>query len=256
MPRFVHYIDTPTSSWGRVDGELVQPLSGAPWTDETSEVGSLVPLAQLTLMAPAAPTKVLCVGRNYRAHAAELGHAVPDDPLLFLKPPSAVIGEGAAIVYPTGQTELVHHEGELGVVIGARSRHLTREQVAQAIFGYTLVNDVTARDLQRRDVQFTRGKGFDTFAPVGPWVDTDFEPVGQRIFVTVNGALRQDGRLNEMIFSVTDLLVEMSRVMTLEPGDVIATGTPSGVDVLHPGDVVVVEIDGLGRLTNRVEAGI
>jgi len=221
-----------------------------------TEVGAAVDLERETWLAPAVPTKVVCVGRNYRAHAAELGHAVPAEPLLFLKPPSAVIGEGAPIVYPCGQTELVHHEGELAVVIGSKARHLTREQVSGAIFGYTLINDVTARDLQRRDVQFTRGKGFDTFAPMGPWVDTDFEPMGQLITTTVNGELRQEGRLSDMIFSVTDLLVAISRVMTLEPGDVIATGTPSGVDALEPGDVVVVEIEGLGRLTNRVEAGI
>ena len=255
MPRFVHYIEEGLKTWARLDGDRALTLSGEPWADDTRDAGGAVALQGVDLLAPASPTKVLCVGRNYRAHAQELGNEVPTEPLLFLKPPSAVVGDGASIVYPCGQTELVHHEGELGVVIGSKARHLTPEQVADVIFGYTVVNDVTARDLQRRDVQFTRGKGFDTFAPIGPWVDTDFVPREQRITTTVNGELRQDGRLSDMIFNVVDLLVAMSRVMTLEPGDVIATGTPSGVGALNPGDVVVVEIEELGRLTNRVEAG-
>ena len=254
MPRFVHYIEDGLANWARLDGARCTPLSGAPWLSDSVETGEPRAVEPGVWLAPAHPTKILCVGRNYGAHAAELGNEVPSEPLLFLKPPSAVVGEGEAIVYPVGQSELVHHEGELGVVIGKRARHLSADEVQDAIFGYTVVNDVTARDLQRRDVQFTRGKGFDTFAPIGPWVDTDFIPRDQRITVSVNGELRQDGRLNEMVFGVPELLMRMSRVMTLEPGDVIATGTPAGVDVLVPGDVVVVEIDGLGKLTNRVEA--
>ena len=254
MPRFVHYREGDTTSWGRVDGENVTPLTGPPWERGVPVEGPTLSLSSLRLVAPADPTKLLCVGRNYRAHAEELGHDVPDHPLLFLKPPSAVIGHGEPIVYPTGQSELVHHEGELAVVIGQRSRHLAPERVRDAIFGYTLINDVTARDLQRQDVQFTRGKSFDTFAPIGPWVDTDFEPDDQLITVRVNGALRQQGRLGQMIFDVTDLVVAMTKVMTLEAGDVIATGTPAGVNVLVPGDEVVVAIDGLGELINHVEA--
>ena len=254
MSRFVHYRENQIARWGRVEGDRVLRLDGPPWAGGAPEAGVPIPLSGLDLLAPAAPTKIIGVGRNYRAHAAELGHAVPAEPLLFLKPPSAAIGDGDAIVLPTGQSELVHHEGELGVVIGLRSRHLSREGVRAAIFGYTLVNDVTARDLQRRDVQFTRGKGFDTFAPMGPWVDTDFEPGDQAISVTVNGALRQQGKLDQMIFDIPDLLVAVSRIMTLEAGDVISTGTPSGVDALNPGDEVVVAIDGLGELRNGVEA--
>jgi 2-keto-4-pentenoate hydratase/2-oxohepta-3-ene-1,7-dioic acid hydratase in catechol pathway len=254
MARFVHYRDGQEARWGRVEGELVVRLDGPPWSKGTIEAGEPIPLRGLDLLAPALPTKIVGVGRNYRAHAAELGNPIPAEPLLFLKPPSAAIGDGDAIVLPTGQSELVHHEGELGVVIGARSRHLNREGVREAIFGYTLVNDVTARDLQRRDVQFTRGKGFDTFAPMGPWVDTDFQPRDQAITVTVNGALRQQGKLDQMLFDIPDLLVAVSRIMTLEAGDVISTGTPSGVDALLPGDEVVVAIDGLGELRNTVEA--
>ena len=255
MPRFVHYIEAGEARWARLDGDQRTALTAAPWLPECEEGAQLTSFAPTSWLAPAAPTKVLCVGRNYRAHAAELGNDVPDEPLIFLKPPSAVIGAGDPILYPVGQTEVVHHEGELGVVIGRRARHLTRERASEAVFGYTLINDVTARDLERRDVQFTRGKGFDTFAPVGPWVDTDFEPDDQRLSVTVNGHIRQQGTLGQMIFDVYDLLVAMSRVMTLEPGDIIATGTPAGVDVLNPGDAVTVTIEGLGSLTNPVEAG-
>ena len=180
---------------------------------------------------------------------------MPAEPLIFLKPPSAIVGPGAPIVYPTGQSELVHHEGELAVVMGRRAHRVNRADAQDYVFGYSLLNDVTARDLQRRDVQFTRGKGFDTFAPLSSHVNTDFLPSEQRLTVHVNGELRQQGRLSDMIFPVDVLVEYISRFMTLLPGDVIATGTPSGVGPLLPGDEVVVAVEGLTSLCNPVIEG-
>jgi len=198
------------------------------------------------------PSKIVAVGRNYRDHAAELANEVPEVPLLFLKPPSCLVGHGGAIVYPTGESELVHHEAELAVVIGRRARHVSVGDADRYILGYSVFNDVTARDLQRRDGHFTRGKGFDTFGPLGPWVDTSFTPRDQAVTARVNGEERQRGHLSQMIFGVAELVAFVSRVMTLEPYDVLATGTPAGVGPLAPGDIVEVEVEGLGRLSNRV----
>ncbi len=260
MPRYVYFTTAALGKhrWGRVAQGGVQVLEGSIFDDvpEPTSADDLprVPWEAVRLAPPGRPSKVVCVGRNYRAHAEELGHEVPAEPLLFLKPSSALIADSEAIVYPTGQTELVHHEGELAVVIGQRARHIDPADVYDHVLGFTLLNDVTARDLQRRDVQFTRGKGFDTFCPLGPWIDTDFRPADQRLTVVVNGALRQQGRLSQMIFGVPDLIARISRVMTLLPGDVIATGTPSGVGPLVPGDEVTVDIEGLGTLSNKVVA--
>jgi 2-keto-4-pentenoate hydratase/2-oxohepta-3-ene-1,7-dioic acid hydratase in catechol pathway len=257
MPRYVYYTLEGKVRWGRVtEAAEVVPLSGSIFDLPTGlrDDGDPVPLARLRPGPPVRPGKLVCIGRNYRAHARELNHEVPAEPLLFLKPPSAVIAHGEAIVFPTGQSELVHHEGELAVVIGRRGRHVPAARAHEHVLGYTLMNDVTARDLQRKDVQFTRGKGFDTFAPLGPWLDTDFAPAAQRLTVTVDGALRQDGRLDAMVFPVPELIEYISRVMTLEPGDVIATGTPAGVGPLRPGDRVSVTLEGLGTLTNPVVA--
>ena len=209
------------------------------------------------LLAPVRPSKIVCVGRNYTAHAEELGHAVPDRPLLFLKPPSAVIGPGAPILLPPDSAQ-VEHEAELGVVIGRRCRHLDPVDAMDAVLGFTCVNDVTARDLQRADGQFARGKGFDTFCPVGPWIDTDLDPADLRVTCRVGDTVRQDGRTSLMMFDLPTLLATISRVMTLEVGDLIATGTPAGVGPLTDGDTVVVEIEGLGALRNpvRTDAGV
>lgn len=200
-----------------------------------------------------APSKVVCVGRNYRAHAKELGNEVPSEPLLFLKPPSAVIADGESIVLPRESTR-VEHEGELAVVIAKRARRVRAEDVASIIEGYTIANDVTARDLQRKDVQFTRGKGFDTFCPIGPALVRERPSADATISVTVNGARRQHGHLRDMVFSIDVLVAYISDVMTLEPGDVILTGTPEGVGPLVDGDVVEVAIDGIGVLRNSVRA--
>ena len=202
------------------------------------------------------PSKIVCVGRNYRAHAAELGNAVPARPLLFLKPPSAVIGDGDAILLPAASSQ-VEHEGEIGVVIGARLSRGDAAAARAAVGGITCVNDVTARDLQNADGQWTRAKGFDTFCPTGPRVlpvRAGFDLAGLEVRCRVNGAERQHGRSADMVFAIPDLVAYISQVMTLEPGDLIATGTPAGVGPLAEGDVVEVEIGGVGVLRNPVRS--
>lgn len=198
------------------------------------------------------PSKIVCVGRNYAEHAAELGNDVPTEPLLFLKAPSALIRHDDAIVTPA-QSEQVEHEAELAIIIGRDCKDIgDNDDPFQYVLGYACLNDVTARDIQRRDVQFTRGKSFDTFCPIGPWIETDFDPTDARITCTVNGEIRQDGRTSQMVFPVGFLIRYISRQMTLKKGDVIATGTPSGVSKLNPGDVCEVMIDRIGTLRNTV----
>lgn len=199
------------------------------------------------------PGKIVCVGRNYREHAKELGNAVPTEPLLFLKPPSSIIASGDAIVSPS-MSKTVEHEGEIGVVIGAGIRKATEAQALAAIHGIVALNDVTARDIQKSDLQWTRGKGFDTFCPIGPeWVGIpDFDSL--EVVTRVNGEVRQRGTGAEMVFSVPALLAYISQVMTLEPGDIVATGTPAGVGPLMPGDTVTVEVVGYSTVTNPVVA--
>lgn len=213
-----------------------------------------VPATAVRLLPPCRPTKIVAVGVNYRAHAAELGKAVPEEPLLFLKPPSALLAPGGTIVLPPA-SRLVHHEAELAAVIGRRTRGVDARQAREAILGFTCFNDVTARDLQRKDVQFTRAKGFDTFAPVGPWIETAIDPLDLRIVCRVNGEVRQDGRTSDMVWDVYTLVAFISTIMTLEPGDIVTTGTPPGVGPLLPGDRVEVEIEGVGVLENRCAAG-
>lgn len=210
-----------------------------------------LPLEEVRLLAPMKPSKIICVGRNYVEHAKEHGAEVPKIPLIFLKPPSAILNPGEPIVLPP-QSQQVEHEAELVVVIGRRGRNILAEEAQNYILGYTVGNDVTARDLQRSDGQWTRAKGFDTFCPFGPWVDTGFDASDAVITCRVNGQLRQMGSTREMVFSVPTLIAFISSVMTLEPGDLIFTGTPAGVGPLQPGDVVEVEIEGLGKLQNPV----
>lgn len=205
------------------------------------------------VLAPSLPTKVVCVGRNYRRHAEELGNAVPEEPLIFLKPPSALIGPGQAIELPAQSAE-VHHEGELAVVIGRRARKLSVEQAPEVIAGYTCANDVTARDLQRKDKTFTRGKGFDTFCPVGPTLAlaSEFDLEGRAIACRVNGRRRQQGSLDDFIFGIAEVLAFITDIMTLEVGDLVLTGTPEGVGPIEAGDTVDVEVEGIGTLRNPV----
>ncbi len=238
--------------YGWVHEGRVGRVHGSPW-DEFEREEARWPLEEVRLLAPVTPSKIVCVGRNYAAHAAEHGAEVPTTPLIFLKPPSAVIGPGEAIVLPP-QSQQVEHEAELAVVIGRRARWVRADQAWEVVWGYTVANDVTARDLQRRDGQWTRAKGFDTFAPLGPWVDTDFDPTDAAVMARVNGEERQLGFTREMVFPIPQLIAYITSVMTLLPGDVILTGTPAGVGPLRPGDVVEVEVEGLGVLRNPVRA--
>jgi 2-keto-4-pentenoate hydratase/2-oxohepta-3-ene-1,7-dioic acid hydratase in catechol pathway len=215
---------------------------------------TVVPWDQARLLAPVIPSKVVAVGRNYVDHAAELDNEIPENPLIFLKPPTSVIGPLQPIRYPS-DSENVHHEAELAVVVGKVARDVRIEDAGMYILGYTAANDVTARDLQRSDGQWTRAKGFDTFCPLGPAIDTDLDPLeGLQITCRVNGDLRQSGSTADMVFGVSELLSYMSHVMTLLPGDVILTGTPAGVGPIEPGDKVEVEIEGIGVLMNPVVA--
>ncbi|HSU25929.1 MAG TPA: fumarylacetoacetate hydrolase family protein [Pyrinomonadaceae bacterium] len=207
---------------------------------------------EVELVAPAVPSKIVCVGRNYAEHAKELGNEVPTEPLLFLKAPSAIIATGDEILIPF-QSLHVEHEGELAVVIGRRCKNIADDDDPLSyVLGYTCLNDVTARDLQRKDVQFTRAKSFDTFCPIGPFVETELDVADVRVTSAVNGQIRQDGRTSQMVFPVAFLVRYISRQMTLEAGDVIATGTPSGVGRLVPGDVCEITVEGIGTLKNEV----
>jgi 2-keto-4-pentenoate hydratase/2-oxohepta-3-ene-1,7-dioic acid hydratase in catechol pathway len=197
------------------------------------------------------PNKIVAVGRNYAAHAAELGHEVPDVPLTFFKPSTAVIGPTEAIAYPPFSSD-VQHEAELAVVIGRMCREVPLERVPEVILGYTCANDVTARDVQQREGQWARAKGFDTSCPLGPWIETELDPSDLAITCTVNGELRQTGRTSLMVRSVAELIVHISEAMTLLPGDVVLTGTPAGVGPLHVGDEVAVSVEGIGTLANKV----
>lgn len=210
-------------------------------------------LSEVKLLSPVTPSKIVCVGRNYAAHARELGNEVPAEPLLFLKAPSSLIVSGEAIKLPA-QSNQVEHEGELAVVIGQTIKNLSAtENPLDYVCGYACLNDVTARDLQRSDVQFTRAKSFDTFCPISNFIETELNPAALNLTVSVNGAVKQSGNTREMIFSVAKLIQYISRQMTLLPGDLIATGTPAGVSQLQAGDVCTVEIENLGTLQNRVE---
>ena len=211
------------------------------------------PLTEVKLLAPSVPSKIVCVGRNYVEHAKELGNDVPKIPLIFMKPPSSIINPGDTIILPP-QSKQVEHEAELVAVIGKRARNVTSENAKNYIYGYTVGNDVTARDLQKTDDQWTRAKGFDTFCPFGPWIDTDFNIADALITCKVNGQPRQMASTRDMVYSVGTLVAFISSVMTLEPGDLIFTGTPAGVGALEPGGEVVVEIEGLGVLRNTVKA--
>jgi 2-keto-4-pentenoate hydratase/2-oxohepta-3-ene-1,7-dioic acid hydratase in catechol pathway len=253
MEKYCRFDAGEGARYGVVEGERVLQLTAAPWEGGTP-MGAAHALSAVRLLAPSEPTKIVCIGRNYREHAAELGNEPPKEPLIFLKPPSAVIAPEEAIVCPA-ISKRVDHEGELAIVIGRRCRRLKpQENPLEYVFGYTCLNDVTARDLQKADVQFTRGKGFDTFCPLGPVIVRGLDAGDLAVETYVNDERRQAGRTSEMIFGLDAIIRFIADVMTLEPGDVIATGTPSGVGPLRPGDVVEVVVEGIGRLKNPVKA--
>ena len=248
---------TGEATLGLVHGDAIYAV-----TDDLFDTGrfdpavseDFAPLSEARLLAPVQPSKIVCVGRNYREHAAELGNPMPAEPLLFLKAPSSVIGDGEEIELPS-VSQRVEHEGELAVVIGRTCRRVSdAENPLDYVLGYTCLNDVTARDLQKKDVQFTRAKSFDTFCPVGPFVETELDPLDVRVETRVNGEVRQRGRTSVMAFPVPYLIRYVSHVMTLLPGDVISTGTPAGVGPLADGDVCEVEVEGVGVLRNPVRA--
>lgn len=238
-------------SYGGVEPEGIRLYRGTPFVAwEPTE--TMVEFAHAKLLAPVFPTKVVAVGRNYEDHAAELGNELPAEPLIFMKPATSVIGPEQPIAYPPDTTEL-HHEAELAIVIGKVSHNVAVEDASGHVLGYTAANDVTARDLQRQDGQWTRAKGFDTFCPLGPAVETEFDPLEpMRISCRVNGETRQEATTADMVFGVAQLVAYVSHIMTLLPGDVILTGTPEGVGPIEPGDVVEVDIDGIGVLRNPV----
>jgi 2-keto-4-pentenoate hydratase/2-oxohepta-3-ene-1,7-dioic acid hydratase in catechol pathway len=238
------------AQYGWVSNDKVGRIDGSPF-GEFQRLEATFPIESVQLHAPIQPGKIICVGRNYSEHIKEQKAETPETPLLFLKPPSAVIGPRQTIILPP-QSEQVDHEAELVVVIGKRGRWIQPSDAFSYIYGYTIGNDVTARDLQRRDGQWTRSKGFDTFCPLGPWVETEFDPTDAMISCHVNGELRQMASTHDMIFHVDQIIAFASSIMTLEPGDVIMTGTPAGISPLHPGDVVEVTIEGLGKLHNPV----
>jgi 2-keto-4-pentenoate hydratase/2-oxohepta-3-ene-1,7-dioic acid hydratase in catechol pathway len=236
------------------EGDRIHPLA----TDSLDQIHSAarqpsLPLETAAFLAPVSPRKIIGIGRNYSDHARELGNDVPSEPIIFLKPPTAIIDPESDIRMPP-ESQRVDFEGELAVIIGRRGRRIAAADWRDFVLGFTCANDVTARDLQKKDVQFTRGKSFDTFCPIGPFIVTDLDPTDLAIVTRVNGEIRQNGRTSDMVFGVPELVAFVSSVMTLEPGDMILTGTPAGVGPLAKDDIVEVEIEGIGVLRNRVTA--
>jgi 2-keto-4-pentenoate hydratase/2-oxohepta-3-ene-1,7-dioic acid hydratase in catechol pathway len=236
-------------------GQVVAPLSGHPFgpgPDAIRLTGASYRLEDVRLLAPVLPSKVIAVGQNYADHVREMGGEPPEEPVLFLKPSTAVCGQGDPIRYPVTLTKRVEYEGELAVIIGRLCREVPASQAAGVIFGYTCANDVTARDLQARDGQWARAKGFDTFCPLGPWIETDVDPADLELVTSVNGEVRQRARTSQLLHDVAAVVAYASNVMTLLPGDVLLTGTPAGVGPLENGDEVSVTIENIGTLTNPV----
>ena len=235
--------------YGLADAASITLITDEPFS--AWETDDVIPMAGARLMPPAMPTKIVCVGVNYKSHAKEMGHGLPTEPLIFLKPPTSMNAPGGEIHLPEGVGR-VDFEGELAVVMGRRAHRVSPEDALSNVLGYTCANDVTARDLQKRDGQWTRAKGFDGFCPLGPWVETDVDPTDLLLETYVNGEVRQSARTSDMIFDVPTVVSFVSHVMTLLPGDIVLTGTPSGIGELHSGDTVEVRIEGLGSLSSRV----
>ncbi len=245
--------------WGMLVDDLVFPLEDAPYArprngryvPEMAYGVEPMPVDSVKLLAPVTPSKILCVGRNYADHAAETGSEVPKEPLIFLKALSSLLDVGEEVVYPS-ISQRVDHEAEIAVVIGKRCRFVDEADALDYVFGYTVANDVTARDLQNSDGQWSRAKGFDTFGPVGPWIDSNFDPRNRAVRCQVNDTMRQESNTDRMIFSIARVISHISQAMTLLPGDLILMGTPEGISSVQPGDVMTVEVEGLGVLRNAV----
>jgi 2-keto-4-pentenoate hydratase/2-oxohepta-3-ene-1,7-dioic acid hydratase in catechol pathway len=245
----------PGGSGTTSDGELqIAEMAGHPFgaADDIRFTGTRLPLADVRLLAPVLPSKVVAIGKNYAAHVAEMGGPAPEEPLMFLKPSTSVVGPADAIVRPDRLSQRVDFEGELAVVIGRLCRDVPAERATDVIFGYTCANDVTARDLQKSDGQWTRAKGFDTFCPLGPWIETELDPADLELTTTVNGEVKQHSRTSNLMHPVAALVSHVSAVMTLLPGDILLTGTPDGVGPLVAGDTVAVTIENIGTLSSRV----
>jgi 2-keto-4-pentenoate hydratase/2-oxohepta-3-ene-1,7-dioic acid hydratase in catechol pathway len=236
---------------GRIEGERLSLLAGPAWLASPGATAEGPRLSEVELLAPCEPSKIVAVGLNYRKHAEEMKKPLPQEPLLFIKPSTAVNAPGSPIILPP-ESQDVQHEGELALVIGRPLHRASEAEAAAGIFGLACFNDVTARDIQRREIQHTRSKSYDTFACLGPWIETECSPADLRLVCRVNGQIRQDARTSDMIFSPARLVAFITQIMTLLPGDVVSTGTPSGVGRLLPGDTVEVELEGIGILSNPV----
>lgn len=256
--RIVRFTTEGKSKYGILDGTAVRSLQRSPFASfrngefRPSFDGRRYRLDKVKILAPCTPSKVICLGVNYRSHAVETGLAIPPVPLIFLKPSTAVIGPEEKIVLPRLEKRRVDYEAELGIVIGERTRELPKERAKECVLGYTCFNDVSERYAQKSDGQWTRCKGYDTFAPVGPWIETDVDPDDLQVESYLNGECRQSARTSDLIFGVSDIISFISGIMTLLPGDVIATGTPSGIGKMHPGDTIEIKIEGIGTLKNYV----
>jgi 2-keto-4-pentenoate hydratase/2-oxohepta-3-ene-1,7-dioic acid hydratase in catechol pathway len=248
--KIVRFSDSVRIQYGILDGESIRTIVEQP-NRGIKETGENFSLDAATLLVPCLPGKIIALGTNYRRHADELGMKVPEEPLIFLKPGTSVIGPDEEIIYPA-MSRQVDYEGELGVVIGKLTWRVSEEEALDCVMGYTCFNDVTARDLQQRDGQWTRAKSFDTFSPVGPYIETSLDPRSLLVETYLNGELKQSGRTSDMVFGVAKIVSFISHVMTLVPGDIIATGTPVGVGPMLPGDTVEVKIEGIGTLKNTV----
>ncbi len=252
--KICRFIKDDKIGFGTVEGDSVEVIAGAERPEERT--GETVSLSEVKLLTPTGPGKVIALGLNYRDHAREMGMPIPEQPIMFLKPSSSIIGPGENIVYPAGGiTARVDYEAELGIVIGKAGKAIPREKAAEHILGFTCVNDVTARDLQAKDGQWTRAKSFDTFCPVGPWIETELDTTSLSVKAELNGNVVQDSSTAELVFDVHATVELISKVMTLLPGDLIATGTPPGVGPMEAGDKICIIVEGIGRLENTVVSG-
>lgn len=240
------------AKYGAIDGEVINEIEGDIF-GEINITDKLHNVNGIKILPSCSPSKIIAIGLNYKDHAKEMGSALPEEPRIFLKPGTAVVGHEDKIIYPTHMSSHVDYEGELAVVMGRKAKNVEEKDALEYVFGYTCLNDITARDLQSKDIQFTRAKGFDTFAPLGPVIETDVDPGDLKISTYLNGERKQHSRTSNLLFSVPKLVSFISNIMTLLPGDVISTGTPAGVGPMKSGDKVEVEIERIGRLTNHVK---